>query len=302
LRRSRAVALLLSLLTTLAAPLAAQRAAPSAPPPAITDTGRGPATFVLLSGLVGGVAGFRRIEGQLVERGYRVVAIDPYHLSLDSADVTYDALARRVDRVLEERGVTAAHVVGHAHGGGVGLRLAAKAPGRVGALYLLDVGAQASNRGPVLSSSLRLVPLITRLPGGRRFVRSRFVRGLRNNSGRDDWLDQTTQRIYTEPMLSAIDRVVAMALRLGRAEEPEPLDAVISRVRVPVTLLLGEIQSPAGPSAEELSALAPLGPLLRVERLPGVAHFPHEEAPDEVVRHLLAAVAARNAQLLHGAR
>jgi pimeloyl-ACP methyl ester carboxylesterase len=178
-------------------------------------------------------------------------------------------------------------VVGHAHGGGVALRLAATAPECVAAVYLPDVGAQANNRGPVLGSTLRLVPLITRVPGGRRFVRSRFVAGPRRNSARHDWLDAPTQRNYTEPTLDAIGRVVAMAVRLGRSEEPEPLPAVIARVRVPVVLLLGGVASAAGPSAEELAALAPLGPRLRVERLPGVAHFLHEEAPGEVLRHLV---------------
>jgi pimeloyl-ACP methyl ester carboxylesterase len=285
---------LLAALAALAPPAVAQsaahRAGPTrAAPPAVTDTGGGPETFVLLTGLVGGVGGFGRIREPLVARGYRVVAVDPYHLSLDSADVTFAALARRVDRVLAARGVTAAHVVGHAHGGGVALRLAAAAPERVAAVYLLDVGAQANNRGPVLGSTLRLVPLITRVPGGRRFVRARFVAGLRRNSARHDWLDEPTQRNYTEPTLDAIGRVVAMAVRLGRSEEPEPLPAVIARVRVPVVLLLGGVASPAGPSTAELAALTPLGPRLRVQRLPGVAHFPHEEAPGEVVRHLVGA-------------
>ena len=268
---------------------AAQPAPPNpALPPVVTDTGHGPETFVLISGLVGGVGGFRRVQDRLVEHGYRVVAIDPYHLSLDSADVTFDALARRVRRTLVARGVGAARVVGHAHGGGVALRLAAAAPEHVQSVHLLDVGAQASSRGAVLGASLRLVPLITRLPGGRRFVRSRFVRGLRENSARDDWLDAPTQRAYTEPVLHEIGRVVAMALRLGRAEEPEPLPAVVARVRVPVVLVLGAVPSPAGPTPEELAALELLGARLRIERIPGVAHFPHEEAPDDVVRHLLA--------------
>jgi pimeloyl-ACP methyl ester carboxylesterase len=157
----------------------------------------------------------------------------------------------------------------------------------VAAVYLLDVGAQANNRGPVLGATLRLVPLITRLPGGRSFVRRRFVAGLRQNSARHDWLDAATQRTYTEPALDAIGRVVAMAVRLGRSEEPERLPAVLARVRTPVVLLLGEVRTPAGPSPEELDALTVLGSRLRVERVAGVAHFPHEEAPSDVVRHLL---------------
>jgi pimeloyl-ACP methyl ester carboxylesterase len=252
-----------------------------------TDAGQGPETFVLLSGMVGGVAGFRRLEARLVERGYRVVAIDPYRLSLDSANVTFAALARRVDALLVARGVTSARLVGHAHGAGVALRLAASDPQRVAALYFLDVGALASNRTKVLNASLRLVPIVARFPGGRGFIRARFLGGLRESAGRDDWLDAATQDDYVRPVLDHVDRVAAMGARLSRANEPDSLSALVSRIRVPLTVLLGDVPHPSGPDTAELEALAPLGALLRIEHMPGVGHFPHEEAPDEVVRLLL---------------
>ena len=257
--------------------------------PAISVTGQGPATFVLLTGLVGGIAGFRKLEARLVERHYRVVIIDPYALSLDSADVTFAAHARRVDRVLDSLGVTSARVVGHAHGAGVALRLAASAPHRVRALYFLDVGALPDHRSPVFSGALRLVPVITRLPGGEGFIRRRFIRGLTDASGPNLWLDPATERAYTDPVLDEIDRVIAMALRLRRADEPEPLSAVVGRVRVPVTVLLGDAPHTAGVVPGELEALQPLGSLLTLEHLVGVGHFPHEEDPDGLVRSLLAA-------------
>ena len=262
-------------------------AQPGAFPPAVSDRGNGAVTYLLLSGILGGVAGFRRLEAQLLEAGHRVVIIDPYALSFDSVDVTFSALARRVDRVLALRGVDTARVVGHAHGAGVALRLAANAPQRVTLLFFLDVGALPVNRTKVFSGALRLVPLITRMPGGRRFVRGRLLRGIRGNSGKTEWLDAETQQAYTEPLLDRIGRVVAMARRLGDAREPEPLDSVVARVRVPVTLLLGEVPHASGPDSSEIAALEPLGALRTVVRLPGVGHFPHEEAPSEVARLLL---------------
>lgn len=268
-----------------AAPLAAQSDGDSADAPPVVD--RGPATYVLLTGLVGGVAGFQRLQTQLTERGYRVVVVDPYRLSIDSADVSFAALARRVDAVLERAGIDSAHVVGHAHGAGVALRLAANHSRRVTSLCLLDAGALATNRTRVFSASLRFVPFITRLPGGRGFVRRRFVSGLRENAGRDEWLDEPTQRAYTEPLLDHISAVVDMAGRLAEAREPEPVSAVVARVRVPVLVLLGAAPHPAAPDSTELATLAPLGSRLTVERLPGVGHFPHEEAPAEVARRLL---------------
>ena len=254
---------------------------------AVSVSGDGPQTVVLLTGLVGGLAGFRRLEARLVAQHQRVVIINSYCLSIDSADVSFAAQARRVDRVLDSLGVTGARVVGHAHGGGVALRLAASSPHRVSALYLLDVGALPDHRSPIFSGSLRLVPLITRLPGGRAFVRRRLVRGLHESSGPNVWLDAATERAYTEPFLDEIDRAIALAVRLGRANEPEALPAVIARVRVPVTVLLGGAPHAAGPVPGELPVLDPLGSLLRVETIAGVGHFPHEEAPEDVARRVL---------------
>ena len=296
----RAPALALGWLLTAppATALGAQRGADTA----ITDAGQGPETYVLLSGMVGGVAGFRRLEARLLERGYRVVVIDPYRLSVDSADVTFAALARRVDAVLAARGVTSARVVGHSHGAGVALRLAASDPQRrVAALYFLDVGALAVNRTKVFSASLRLAPVVARIPGGRGFIRARFLRGLRENSVRHDWLDAATQDDYVRPVLDHIGRVTAMGMRLAGAAEPDSLPALVSRVRVPLTVLLGEVPCPAGPGSAELAALTPLGALLRIERISGVGHFPHEEAPDEVVRHLVAPSDVATARRMGGA-
>jgi pimeloyl-ACP methyl ester carboxylesterase len=243
-------------------------------------------TFVLLSGTVGGSAGFRRLELELTRAGHRVLAIDPYALSIDSADVSFAAMARRVDRILAAYHIEGARFVGHAHGAGVMLRVAAMSPQRVEAMYFLDVGAQATQRSPVLSGAIRLVPIITRMPRGRGFVRGRMIAGLRENSGRTEWLDSASAAAYTEPMLDDIGRVVRMALRLADASEPESLEAVLARVRAPGVVLLGETPRPAGPGTDEMIALERLGAQVRFERLPGIGHFPHEEAPAEVARLL----------------
>ena len=259
------------------------QASPSQPF-AVTVRGQGPETYVLISGMVGGVAGYRRIEERLVAQGHRVVSIDPYQLSIDARDVSLDALARRVDAVLNTHGIAQAHVVGHAQGGGVALRLAALRNTRATELVLLNVGALPSNKGAVFSSSMRLVPMITRLPFGRDFVRGRFIDGLKDNSASHAWLDRATARAYTEPVLDNIDRVVAMAERLSKAEEPEAVASVVARITVPVTVILGEARRPASATADEMLALQAIGRLLRVEVVPRAGHFLHEENPDEVVR------------------
>ena len=260
-------------------------------PPAVTMAGRGPDTYVLVSGLVGGVAGFARVGQRLVQAGRRVVIIDPYQLSLDSADVSFDALARRTEAELAARGIVDAHIVGHAHGGGVAIRLVSRSPSRARDLTLLDVGALPVNRTRVFGASLRVIPFLTRMPFGRSFIRDRFIKGLIENSVRTDWLDERARCAYVERVLDSITSVVAMARRLATAEEPEAVGDVIARLQLPVTVLLGEFKRPGGPTPEEIAALAPLGEKLRVLTVAGVGHFPHEEAPAEVVTLLLGSTA-----------
>jgi len=281
----RCVAIACTLATAASARLAAQETRYDSS--VVTVRGNGPTTFVLISGMVGGVSGFRRLAS-LLESENRVVIIDPYRLAADSADVTFAALARYVDTVLAELGVDSARVVGHAHGTGVALRLAANSPGRVTALYFLDGGAVDENRTAVFASSLKWASFIVKLPGGRNFVRGRFIKGIKQNAGRRDWLDSTAVREYTEPILNQLSKAISLAKRLDHAREPESNVAVVDRVRAPLTVLLGDVPHPAEPDSLEITALASLGDRVRIERLPGVGHFPHEETPGEVAAYLLA--------------
>jgi pimeloyl-ACP methyl ester carboxylesterase len=280
------IAAVLGSCTLIATGAAASRQPSTVDTAIISVSGEGPETFVLISGIVGGAAGFVRLREQLLQSPARVVVVDPYRLSIDSTDVTFDALAKRVDALLALRGVRQARVAGHAHGGGVALRLAALAPHRIDALYLLDVGALPVARTKVMSGALRLAPFIGALPGGKRFIEGRFVKGLRENSGSDAWLDSTTRRAYAAPLLANLGAAVRMAGRLSRAAEPESVSTVLSRVRAPVTMVLGMHPHPSAPDSAELAVLDALGSRLRVERLLNVGHFPHEEAATSVARIL----------------
>ncbi len=243
-------------------------------------------TYVMVSGVIGGLAGYRGIERRLLQLGHRVVIVDPYLMSMDSADVSFDAMARRVNAQLALRGVMASRVVGHAHGGGVALRLASNAPDRVSEVFLLGVGALAGNRSPVFSSSMRLIALVAHVPGAKRLLRRRIVAGIRENTGSSDWLDDAAARAYADMPLAHLSGVVGMGLRLGMSEEPEPLALVVSRIKVPVTLLLGALTCPASPGADEMTALKPLGTQVRVVKIERTCHFPHEEAPEAVMTYL----------------
>ena len=241
-------------------------------------------TFVLVSGVLGGLAGYRGIERRLLQLGHRVIIIDPYLMSIDSADVSFDALARRVNAQLERRGVLGARLVGHAHGGGVALRVAANWPTRVSELFLLNVGALAGNHSPVFSSSMRLASVVAHVPGGKALIRRKIAAGIRENTGNSSWLDDRAVHAYTDVPLAYMGGVVDLAMRLGQSDEPELVASVVSRVKVPVTMLIGALTCPASPDAGQIAALTSIG--ARVVKIAGVCHFPHEEAPDVVMSYL----------------
>ena len=140
------------------------------------------------------------------------------------------------------------------------------------------------NKGPVFSNSMRLVPLIAKLPFGRQFILIATCRPSREWR-KPEWLNDSTARA-TQIRFSKHRRVVSMALRLAKAQEPEPLSLMLARVRVPFTLMRGETLRPAGPGSEDLAALQQLGSLFQDRYNCGAGHFPHEEAANDVVRRV----------------
>lgn len=284
-------ALLIGVVAPATVPLHAQKTNP----PLVTVAGTSEDTYVLIAGMLGGIAGLHKLETRLTAAGYRVISIDPYAMSVDSADVTFAAMARRVERVLDRLHVTDAHVLGHAHGAGVALRLAAVHPERVRELVFLDAGAFTDHRSANMSMSIRLAPYLARLPGGRTVIRHHLAAGLREHSGMPDWLNADTERRYVDPVVDNIDKATALAIRLCAAREPDDVSELVAHLHAPVTVILGEFPHTSSPDSTDVIALRPLGSRLFVERLAGVGHFPNEEVPDVVTRILLTprVVAAR---------
>ena len=62
----------------------------------ITDGVRGSVTYVLGNGTMGSVGGYDKVRSRRPAIGARVVTLDPYRLSMHSADLTFVALSLRV--------------------------------------------------------------------------------------------------------------------------------------------------------------------------------------------------------------
>jgi pimeloyl-ACP methyl ester carboxylesterase len=144
-----------------------------------------------------------------------------------------------------------------------------------------------------LALALRVAPMIARVPGGKTLMRRRLTDGLRQNSGTDEWLDAETVRRYIEPLVDSVGRATSIGRRMLSSTEPEPIDSIVARVRMPVRILVGELPHPAGPSPSEVAMLAQA----RVIRLPGIGFFAHEEAPHTVVQIVDAPVIVANANV-----
>lgn len=126
------------------------------------DKGTGPA-ILLLHGLGGSMYDWRFLYDDLVEAGYRVIALDAlgagYSDKPGDGDYTIPAYAERVVALLDALGIPKVHLVGNSYGGGVGLWLALHRPERLDKLVLLNAASMPQEfpfyvraaRCPVLS-------------------------------------------------------------------------------------------------------------------------------------------------------
>jgi pimeloyl-ACP methyl ester carboxylesterase len=118
---------------------------------------------VLVHGLFGSTATWRRNVPALAEAGYRVVAFDRpgFGLSDKAADFDYSvpAQADLLAQMLDALSIPAAVVVGHSAGGNVAAHFAARHPGRVRALVLVDAAALSGGPPPFVGGLVRLAPV-----------------------------------------------------------------------------------------------------------------------------------------------
>lgn len=251
------------------------------------ERGSGP-PVVIVPGLLGVAEGFDAVMDGLAAGGRRAIVIEPLGVGRSprpaDADYSLTAQAERVGRVLDSLDIRDALVVGHAVSAAIAYRLAAGRPGLVRGVVALEGGAPAHAGTSSLAGALRMAPLL-RLFGGAGMVRRLFTRRLVAASANDAWVTAAVVDAYTYGPLRDLDATIAAFRAMSRAREPEPIAAVLDRLRCPVLLLRGE--SGRVPDAEV--ALVRRGVReTTVVRVPGAGMFPHEENPDAVVDAILA--------------
>lgn len=245
----------------------------------VVDEGRGePVVLLHSSGLSG--RQWRRLAGQLVERGRRAVVPDlsghgaspPWR---EPTPFTFDVDVEEVARLLGEIGP--AHLVGHSYGGLVALHVAAKLPASVLALSLFDPVAfsvlDAVADADVLSElAATELAWLWQSEGQERWLR-RFV---------EFWVGKGGWEGLREEMRAEFRRV-AWVVREGVVS----LTADGTRLdpgAIPLALITGE-HSPA-PARRVIQRLRERAAHARVATIPGAGHLApvsHAEAVNRVI-------------------
>jgi pimeloyl-ACP methyl ester carboxylesterase len=250
---------------------------------------RGGIPVVLVHGLAMAHYGFRDIVPALASAGHDVIALDlPGHGESDrpsSRDYSYDGetLSRTLEAFLDALDVDRARLVGHSMGGAVSLLLAARSPGRVDRLVLID---------PIvfpfplpLEGRILLTPVV-----GLAMFRSLFTRGLlqrylRRQIFRDtsrvteEWVDYLWERLNRPGGMEATHACLRFL------SEPSLVEQCLPRVRVRTRILWGE-DDQLLPSAwaRRLAGAIAGSDFQLVQRC---GHSPAEERPDQVLEALL---------------
>ncbi len=248
----------------------------------VADAGQGD-VVVLVSGLLGSSYQFRRIAPLLVDEGFRVLAPELPGVARGSrpkdADYSLTAQGDRIIALLDSLGIDRAYLLAHTIGGSIALRAAARHPERVDGILLLEAGASETATTPGLRLALHFSFLLG-LPfsGG---IKGKVRGTLREKSADPSWVNDTVVAGY---MVGGEDRGAAVrALNaFADAKEPDSLAPRLAQVRAPVLMLLGGHPHEGGPQGPELAMMRERLPVFVIDTVPGVGHFPHEEAPAAV--------------------
>jgi pimeloyl-ACP methyl ester carboxylesterase len=261
----------------------------------VTDVGPADAeAVVLLHGYPQSSASWRSISPHLVAAGYRVLAPDQRGYSPGArpqgrrayvmSELVADVLA-----LADQAGVDGFHVVGHDWGGAVAWALATDHADRLRTLTVLSTPhpraflRSAMTSGQALRSWYMGLFQIPRLPewltlaGDGRVARSAMRRSGLSEERAREYLDAMKK---PGALTGALNWYRALPYEATAVRDAKPIE-------VPTLYVWSTEDVALGRKAAELTGRFVSGPY-RFEVLEGVPHWIPEEAPDEVVRLLLA--------------
>lgn len=249
-----------------------------------------PYNLVLLHGQPGLGADWQQVLTRLPEQISAVAPDRPGHGSSRLAGGGLDINAAAVLDILDVRGIERAVLVGHSYGGGVALKVAARAPDRVQALILLaSVGPDCLNGWDRLLAApgagavcalfaWKLTPWFARARLRRLARRHGSELALRQHVNWSVWG-------YTRWENGSLWRTF-LAEQRALVREAEDLAAVAASVRVPV-LLVTDPKDTLVPFRTAVTLSQAL-PDARLHLIEGVGHHLPLRAPEKVAQEIVA--------------
>ena len=255
---------------------------------AVRDAGpRDGEALLLIHGMAGSSNTWRAIIPQLAKK-YRVIAPDLIghgQSAKPRTDYSLGAFAVGLRDLLDELGIASATIVGQSLGGGIAMQFLYQHPEYCDRLVLISSGGLGPDVGLVLRllsapGAELVMPVVAPRPVLRAgdAVRSWLgARGLRSPRGAEIWsayssfADAQTRHAFLRTLRSVVDY---------RGQAVSALNRLQVRAEMPTLAIWGEDDTiiPVDHAYEALKAR----PDCRLEIMPGVGHFAHVEAPNEV--------------------
>lgn len=257
---------------------------------AYRDVGTGDA-LLLIHGMAGSSATWDAIMAPLSRR-HRVIAPDlPGHGDSDKprGDYSLGAFAAFLRDLLDELDVRSVTVVGQSLGGGIAMQFTYQHPDRCERLVLIGSGGLGRDVNWMLRllaapGAELVLPVIAPGPvlrAGEKVRSWASSAGIRSPRADQTWraysslADGDTRRAFLRTLRSVVDH---------RGQAVSALNRLYLNAELPTQLIWGDKDNII-PVDHGIAAHKAI-PGSRLEVLPGIGHYPHAEAPDEVVRIL----------------
>jgi pimeloyl-ACP methyl ester carboxylesterase len=254
---------------------------------AYRDAGDGEA-LLLIHGMAGSSATWRGVIPQLA-KNFRVIAPDLLgHGESDKprGDYSLGAFAASLRDLLDELGIARATIIGQSLGGGIAMQFAYQHRDHCERVVLIGSGGL----GPDLSWTLRLLsapgaelvlPVLAPQPvltAGNKLKSLLSSAGVQSPRGSELWSaysslsDRDTRNAFLRTLRSVVDY---------RGQAVSALSKLHLTAQMPVMFIWGD-KDKIIPVSHGYAAHETL-PGSRLEIMPGLGHFPHVEAPADVV-------------------
>jgi pimeloyl-ACP methyl ester carboxylesterase len=247
--------------------------------------------LVLLPGIFGAAFGYRTITGPLVERGYRVIVVEPLGYGWSghpkTADYSFTAQGERVGLALDQLGVSRALFVAQSSGAAIAFRLAILRPGLISGLLSIDGGPAESAATPGMRKAFKFGGGLVKFALDESKLRHDVRREIVKNSGDTTWVTDAVIRGYTAGQTADMNGSIDAFQRMSKSKEEASLADRLHECAMPVRLLVGTVSHPAEVTHDQRELLLAKLPDFKTDSVPGSGQYIQEEQPAAV----LAAVA-----------